>query len=324
MGFWDNLFGNNQYTLCGSGQLRRPSSCDKLEAITMSPNWTSIEAGCFENFHSLKSIQLSESLTAIGYHCFCSCDKLEEIILPDNISEIGHGVFSDCSSLKKCILPSKIKVIPKHMFYGCTSLLEIKVPRGVTKLEQSSFGFCENLEKIILPDGLVEIESGCFQGCKNLKTLDIPESIELIGYNSFAGTDIDFIYVKKASLALKSPDLPVYILGSNFISTYSISQRACISCRVCIIVNGRDDLEKIIDSVHHIECYVNKSPLIIGCCGFEMPFDSAINDIGYVLEFDKKLSCLKNLVKEGKSSEAFPIGGNNITGAIKFSIFSII
>jgi len=155
----------------------------------------------------IKAVYIESDITSIGDFSFYDCDNLSSITLPETITSIGTKAFWSCDTLTKISIPSSVTLIGKNAFSKCTSLSEISV-NALNTVYSSAGNVLYDINKTTLiqyaascditdfnmPDTVTTIYSYAFSDAKNLKSIHISEKIELIEEYAFEGCDFDIIY----------------------------------------------------------------------------------------------------------------------------------
>ena len=73
---------------------------DQITRVELTGSVTTVGAGAFTDYDSLKTVDLGNSLVEIGSKAFSSCDGLTSVDLPGSFRVFGEESFSHCSKLE--------------------------------------------------------------------------------------------------------------------------------------------------------------------------------------------------------------------------------
>ncbi|MFA5341980.1 MAG: leucine-rich repeat protein [Clostridia bacterium] len=150
---------------------------------------------------SLITIDIPNSVVKLGDSAFSDNPNLVSINIPSSVTEMGVYMFYGNSSMTTAILPTMITELGRETFSKCSSLTDINIPSAVKKIGDYVFYECSSLSMVTLPEGLESIGYGAFSYCTSLTSITIPSSVNEIRPDSFAGTELQTIYVTKGSYA---------------------------------------------------------------------------------------------------------------------------
>ncbi len=101
------VFANGTLTITGNGAMDDfPDGApwqnyrDEMNKVVLSGNVTTVGAGAFTDYDSLKTLDLGNSLVEVGSKAFSSCDGLTSVDLPGTFRVFGEESFSHCSKLE--------------------------------------------------------------------------------------------------------------------------------------------------------------------------------------------------------------------------------
>ena len=134
----------------------------------------------------ITAISIDSNITTIGSYAFQNCVLVEEIVLPAAVQKIGMAAFYGCDGLTQITIPEAVTVIEGWTFYMCENLAQITLQGPVTQIGTCAFQMCSALETIDLPNTLQVIQDNAFSACTGLVTLTIPASVQEIGDYAFA------------------------------------------------------------------------------------------------------------------------------------------
>ncbi len=166
---------------------------------------TSIPAGAFFGYKSLRSVTFHDGVVEIGSSAF-SQSGLTEINFGEGIEIIGWA-FSNCTNLASVTIPASVSYM-KGTFSDCTSLKEVHISdlaawcsmegfyddiieRGCTfnGVEYDLYLNGELVENLVIPEGITHIGDGVFWNCKSIKSVTLPDSLVSIGKGAFGNVN---------------------------------------------------------------------------------------------------------------------------------------
>ena len=166
------VFGAEAYTF------NRDFMPAKLRAISVRHG--SIPNYAFYECDRLYAIELPSDCTTIGVRAFHGCSSLLSLTVPDSVTHIEDMAFSDCRWLTEITLGSGLLEIGMQAFMSCINLREITLPDEVTILSPSLFANCKRLTTVTVSDKLTTVDDAVFRHC-----------ISLASFQTSAGTPVD-------------------------------------------------------------------------------------------------------------------------------------
>lgn len=196
--------------------------CFGLEAVSLSPTITTLDAYafansyvlehielghvvsvgnyCFQNNYKLKRIE-SKSITSVGNYSFSNCYSLESINFP-NLVTIGTTAFewNDCRSV---VVSNSITTLNASGFANMRGIREWTVWSGVTEIPASFFNTCRALEKVTIGSGVTSIAASAFANCIRMTAIIINATTPptLANVNAFNSSNMAPIYIPANSLS---------------------------------------------------------------------------------------------------------------------------
>ena len=160
---------------------------------------TSIKAGAFEGWTSIKYLSIPYSIKTIGQNAFRNCGSNITVNIADPESwckmELENEHASPLSSAGKMLvfdketttinIPSTVTAINAYTFYQCSCLKTLYIPGSVKSISSSAFEDCDYLTTVTLSEGLQTIGGSAFEGCKRLTVLTIPSTVTAVKVNAF-------------------------------------------------------------------------------------------------------------------------------------------
>ena len=175
-----------------------------IKSITIPNNITKIEEECFDNCLELENITIPNSVENIGTSVFADCVNLEIVVLPSNLETVPYYMFYNCQSLRAITLPDNLITIKSYAFYNCTNLEYVNFPNSLTSIYEYAFSYCLNLKEVSIPS-VNEIYDNAFFNCQNLEVIILPNNLEEIGYETFAGCNLqEIVYSNDFSFKISS------------------------------------------------------------------------------------------------------------------------
>lgn len=192
---------------------------DKITALTIGNEITSIGKGLFENLSSIESLTIPSSILSIEEGAFANCKKLIEINFEStNISSSSQAAFSNCGADSEGItvnisntvtqIPSflffstedhspnitsvlfeedsRCEAIGEHAFQNLKNLKSMALPDSVTQIGAYAFFKCISVSDINLGENLFSIGAFSFSECSAITTLIIPKKVETINESAFS------------------------------------------------------------------------------------------------------------------------------------------
>ncbi len=199
----------------------RPNYAGEVKKIVIEPGITSINAGAFHEYQSLKTVEIADTVTTLEEYAFFRCKALKNVSLGNGIREISEGTFFGCSTLPEFTIGKNVEKIGKEAFFYCLALKElkldpentnlllesgilydrqktilyfcpvgiksVKIPKSVQNIAAGAFSYCKKLKKISFAKGskCTWIGQDAFYGCEKLQGMLFPDSVQFVGENSF-------------------------------------------------------------------------------------------------------------------------------------------
>ena len=153
------------------------------ESVIIPEEVTSIGAGAFKNYASLKSVTIPEWVTNIGEEAFSGCSSLTSVTILEGVINIGKKAFSGCSSLTSITVPISVKDIGNDAFSKCISLTKLTIlnpeANGI-----SPFAGCSNIKWVICPFELTQHINGLLRFSSSKYTIIVQgEKANYIAYS---------------------------------------------------------------------------------------------------------------------------------------------
>ncbi len=175
-----------------------------IKSITIPNNITKIEEECFDNCLELENITIPNSVENIGTSVFADCVNLEIVVLPSNLETIPYDMFYNCQSLRAITLPDNLITIKSYAFYNCANLEYVNFSNSLTSIYEYAFSYCLNLKEVSIPSVNL-IDDNAFYNCQNLEVIILPNNLEEIGYETFAGCNLqEIVYSNDFSFKMSS------------------------------------------------------------------------------------------------------------------------
>ena len=168
------------------------SSCDKLEAIEVSPEnevYESVDGVLFDKTtHTLikyppvrrgSSYTVPEGTEAIASYAFDAAG-LNEIVLPDSLRVIGSNAFRFCDKLRTLLLPEGIEEIDSFAFQYCSSMERFVLPMSLKTIDANPFLHCSSLKEIVVPEDhpVLTLVNGCLVDTEEMTIVTCPETLK--------------------------------------------------------------------------------------------------------------------------------------------------
>ncbi|MCM1490105.1 MAG: leucine-rich repeat domain-containing protein [Muribaculum sp.] len=175
------------------GQLTNIKAVDFTET-----DITSIPANAFQNT-SLSTVMMPETVSEIGDGAFIGT-KCYEINIPASVETIGNQAWERTPIAHINFAEnSKLKKIGKNAFYQ-TKLIEFIMPNTVKDSysvtdEWRILYDCDELIKVHLSDSLTTVPRETVWGCDKLAEANIPACATSIGYEAYAGNNMETIII---------------------------------------------------------------------------------------------------------------------------------
>ncbi len=190
-------------TFIGSNSFAGTSS---LNSFTFEPNSKieEITGYAFSN-SALPSITIPASIKTID-GAFANTNKLKSITFEpnSNLNKIGGATFSS-SSISSIVIPKSVTVIEYAAFYNTRSLLSISFEENSKLKEVGDHAFYySSISSIIIPDSTKIIGDYAFNACQKLESIEISNNVNVIGKNSFFGTN-SLVHIKMPITLKSSP-----------------------------------------------------------------------------------------------------------------------
>lgn len=199
----------------------RPNYAGEVKKIVIEPGITSINAGAFHEYQSLKTVEIADTVTTLEEYAFFRCKALKKVSLGNGIREISEGTFFGCSTLTEFTIGKSVEKIGKEAFFYCLALKElkldpentnlllelgilydrqktilyfcpvgiksVKIPKSVQNIAAGAFSYCKKLKKISFAKGskCTWIGQDAFYGCVKLQGMSLPDSVQYVGNYAF-------------------------------------------------------------------------------------------------------------------------------------------
>ncbi len=180
--------GDNLETLEG-GVFRHTLS---LDALTLPPSITTIEADAFEDTH-LEFLRLSPKHLGDLELFIDDLETLRElrftptVEVPDDQSTFP-AIFEFNDTIEVVDVPSGITHMERETFRGAYSLRRVFLPSTLESIPQAAFAFTHDLELVTPGSGLQSIERDAFFS-SGINDFELPDSVEFIGRHAFRNTE---------------------------------------------------------------------------------------------------------------------------------------
>lgn len=168
-----------------------------ISKINFPKTLKNIEAAAFYGCEKLTDLDLSQtSMTKITHETFALNSNLVTVKLPASIKEIEYQAFMDATSLKELALPEGLLKIGNEAFRE-TGLVNLKLPNTVCYMDQRAFYLSGELQSVVTfgnPPAanngveLCKMEMSTFERCPKLMHFEIPKGVQIIGWNTIAGS----------------------------------------------------------------------------------------------------------------------------------------
>lgn len=185
-----------------------------LITLYVPANVKTIGDGAFMNCSSLKTAEIvGGGTTTVGGSAFRNDSALTKIVFGDGVTSIGGSVLRNCDALIDIQIGENLISIGSCAFWDCDGLISVTIPTNVITLGAGAFFHCDNLANAVIGNGVTEFATsndtwnasnwgsnnvkceGTFEGCVNLKTISIGSAVKSIGYDCFAGTGLEKVYI---------------------------------------------------------------------------------------------------------------------------------
>lgn len=185
-----------------------------LITLYVPANVKTIGDGAFMNCSSLKTAEIvGGGTTTVGGSAFRNDSALTKIVFGDGVTSIGGSVLRNCDALIDIQIGENLISIGSCAFWDCDGLISVTIPTNVITLGAGAFFHCDNLANVVIGNGVTEFATsndtwnaanwgnkddeceGTFEGCVNLKTISIGSAVKSIGYDCFAGTGLEKVYI---------------------------------------------------------------------------------------------------------------------------------
>lgn len=145
-------------------------------------------AGAFEN-SSVAKLEIPFPTDSIPDLAFAYCANLEEISIGEGLEYIGDRAFG-YTPVKTAQLPESIREVYASAFLGCPFLKDIEPENGIRYIGKAAYELTDQShQEYTVRDGTVSLTSGLF-AFSSATSFNLPESLEIIGEETFAGTQI--------------------------------------------------------------------------------------------------------------------------------------
>lgn len=258
---------------------------DSTKTIIIKDGVESICDYAFVCFTNLEKVKIGNDLKEISQYSFEECEKLKEVYIGNKVSVISRGAFNSCVSIENIDIPDSVEVIGNDAFGMCENLKNIKLGKNVNSIGEKSFYECISLSSINIPNSVKTIKNNAFGYCQGIESIVIGNGVENIGDYAFGYCTF-----------LKTVTLPK--------SIKSIGDSAFYFCKSLETVNycGTKNQWKQI-SIGTANSYLTKANIL------------------YNTNLDKKLSKVKNLKANKKTSDSITLNWKKVTGAKKYVIY---
>ncbi len=190
-------------------------NCDKLTAIEIPENVTSIGEGAFSGCtaltsltfnatnctkcgsssspsfpSSISSLTIGDGVTMIpNYFLYNQIYTISAIEISENVTSIGEGAFSGCNALTSLRFNAINCTSCGSSSYPSfpSSITSVTIGDGVTKIPDYFLYNGSEIGSVNLPASLVSIGKHAFKNSTNLTAIEIPEAVTSIGESAFSG-----------------------------------------------------------------------------------------------------------------------------------------
>ena len=183
---------NGQVTKIICGDAFR--GCLALETVTFGNNTvlTEIAEYTFAGCEKLKAIDIPVNVTTIGKGAFEQCKTMTDVKFNSNaegkyaLTEICNNAFDECYLVEEFYIPATITRIEDEAFKYCrNATFTFEDPNTITHIGSYSFYDCDGLTNFVVSDKVTSIGAGAFCKCDNLRSIVISKSVTSIGASAF-------------------------------------------------------------------------------------------------------------------------------------------
>ena len=173
--------------------------CLALETVTFGNNTvlTEIADYTFAGCEKLKAIDIPVNVTTIGKSAFEQCKTMTDVKFNSNaegkyaLTEICNNAFDECYLVKEFYIPATITRIEDEAFKFCkNATFTFEDPNTITYIGYHSFYDCDGLTNFVVSDKVTSIGAGAFFKCDNLSSIVISKSVTSIGASAFTEVSI--------------------------------------------------------------------------------------------------------------------------------------
>lgn len=220
---------NSAVTVIGSYSF---AGCVNIRDLVIPGNVLAVEVGAFSGCTGIRTLNLNSGVAILKFYAFSECSGIKTIYFPSTIINVDSSfsytpqgnirdVYFDGTLIDFYLTYSDndADVTSSPLFGGAKLYLqgelltEIVMPDNVYSVYAGAFAYCTSLQKVVLGKNVKTIGARALYNCTNLKEVVMNDCVELIEYDAFAVTGIDYLVIPssvKFIRVISSMRVPVY------------------------------------------------------------------------------------------------------------------